>query len=341
MEEPAGRNVLRIYGGLTVFDPARMVEDSYLPPVRLTDIQILGKPVAIGAKSPLQQSISMTNSLGLRYTQNTFSLEFSALTFADPARNRYRYRLEPLEKEWNEVDSSRRSLTYAALPAGDYVLRVLGSNGRGIWNEAGVRLAISVSPPWWSSWWFRTAVAGLILLSAWAFFQLRLRQQAHELSLRLDERVEERTRIARELHDTLLQSFQGSLFQMQAARNLLSRRPEQAVQTLDDAITISENAVAEGRNAIRDLRPKACSPSELPRLLTAAGEECARSREAGTSCDVPRQGGGAAAATGSACAGRDLPDFPRTVAKRLSARAGKPDRSGTSVRWPGASGMYS
>ena len=131
------------YGGLTVFDPARMVEDSYLPPVRLTDIQILGKPVAIGAKSPLRQSISMTNSLRLTHAQNTFSLEFSALTFADPARNRYRYRLEPLEKEWNEVDSSRRSLTYTALPAGDYVLRVLGSNGRGIWNEAGVRLAIS------------------------------------------------------------------------------------------------------------------------------------------------------------------------------------------------------
>jgi ligand-binding sensor domain-containing protein/signal transduction histidine kinase len=278
-KSPQGEMYFGSYGGLTVFDPARMVEDSYEPPVRLTDIQILGKPVAIGGKSPLQQSISMTNSLGLRYTQNTFSLEFSALTFADPARNRYRYRLEPLEKEWNEVDSSRRSLTYVALPAGDYVLRVLGSNGRGIWNEAGVRLAISVSPPWWSSWWFRTVVAGLILFSAWAFFQIRLRQQAHELSLRLDERVEERTRIARELHDTLLQSFQGALFQMQAARNLLSRRPEQAVQTLDEAITISENAVAEGRNAIRDLRPKACSPSELPRLLTAAGEECARSRE--------------------------------------------------------------
>jgi signal transduction histidine kinase len=266
---------------LTVFDPAGIVEDPYAPPVRLTNIEILGKPVAIGGKSPLQQSISMTNSLELRYTQNTFSLEFSALTFADPVRNRYRYRLEPLEKQWNEVDSSRRSLTYTGLPAGGYVLRVLGSNGRGIWNEAGVRLAISVLPPWWSSWWFRTALAALILLSAWAFLQLRLRQQAHELSLRLDERVEERTRIARELHDTLLQSFQGSLFQMQAARNLLSRRPEQAVQTLDDAITLSENAVAEGRNAIRDLRPKACSPSELPRLLTATGEELKRSRQAG------------------------------------------------------------
>jgi signal transduction histidine kinase len=122
-------------------------------------------------------------------------------------------------------------------------------------------------------------VAAFILFSAWAFLQLRLRQQAHELSLRLDERLDERTRIARELHDTLLQSFQGSLFQMQAARNLFSRRPEQAVQTLDEAITLSENAVAEGRNAIRDLRPKVCSPSELPRLLTATGEECARSRE--------------------------------------------------------------
>ena len=123
-------------------------------------------------------------------------------------------------------------------------------------------------------------MAGLILFVAWAFLQQRLRQQAHDLSLRLEERLEERTRIARELHDTLLQSFQGSLFQMQAARNLFSRRPEQAVQTLDEAITLSENAVAEGRNAIRDLRPKACSTSELTRLLSATGEECAHSREA-------------------------------------------------------------
>jgi len=271
-KSPQGEMYFGSYGGLTVFDPARIVEDSYVPPVRLTDIQILGKPVTIGAKSPLQQSISLTNSLRLTHAQDVFSLEFSALSYANPARNRYRYRLEPLEKEWNEVDGSRRSLNYTALPAGDYVLRVLGSTGRGVWNETGVQLAISVSPPWWGSWWFRIALAGIVLLSAWAFLQLRLRELAREFTLRLEERLEERTRIARELHDTLLQSFQGLMFSFQAARNLLPGRTEEAIRTLEGAIREGDEAVAEGRDAIQNLRQGSVQRS-LEDLLTATGQE--------------------------------------------------------------------
>ena len=168
------------YGGLTVFDPNRIVEDSYVPPVCLTDIEIFGRPLRIGGNSPLQQSISVTNSFVLGHAQNTLSFEFSALSFADPARNRYRYRLEPIEKEWNEVDSSRRSVTYSALPAGDYVFRVLGSNSRGLWNEAGVRLAISVLPPWWSSWWFRVGIAAFFLALLVAAYRYRMWQLQRE-----------------------------------------------------------------------------------------------------------------------------------------------------------------
>ena len=271
-KSPRGEMYFGSYGGLTVFDPTGMIEDSYVPPVRLTDIEILGKAVTIGPKAPLQQSISITNSLRLNHAQNTFSLEFSALSYASPARNLYRYRLEPIEKEWNEVDSSRRSLNYTALPAGDYALRVLGSNGQGVWNDAGVRLAVSVLPPWWSSWWFRTALAGIVLLSAWAFLQLRLRQQAHEFNMRMEERVEERTRIARELHDTLLQSFQGLMFSFQAARNLLPGRTEEAIRTLNGAIREGDEAVAEGRDAIQNLR-RGSAQRRLEDLLTATGQE--------------------------------------------------------------------
>jgi len=163
-------------------------------------------------------------------------------------------------------------LNYTALPGGDYALRVLGSNGRGVWNEAGVRLAVSVLPPWWSSWWFRTALAGIVLLSAWAFLQLRLRQQAHEFNMRMEERVEERTRIARELHDTLLQSFQGLMFSFQAARNLLPGRTEEAIRTLNGAIREGDEAVAEGRDAIQNLR-RGAAQRRLEDLLTATGQE--------------------------------------------------------------------
>jgi signal transduction histidine kinase len=101
-----------------------------------------------------------------------------------------------------------------------------------------------------------------------------------EFNARIEERVEERTRIARELHDTLLQSFQASLIRMQAARNMFDRRPEKAVQSLEAAITMAAGAVAEGRNAIQELRAQPTSGGDLAQLLTAASQELARSEEA-------------------------------------------------------------
>jgi signal transduction histidine kinase len=104
-----------------------------------------------------------------------------------------------------------------------------------------------------------------------AFFGWAITQRIVEL--RLEERVSERTRIARELHDTLLQSFHGLMFQFQAARNLLPRRPESAMQTLDEAISATEQALAEGRDAIHGLRPEATVEHDLAKLLTATGQE--------------------------------------------------------------------
>jgi signal transduction histidine kinase len=100
------------------------------------------------------------------------------------------------------------------------------------------------------------------------------------LELRLEERVNERTRIARELHDTLLQSFHGLMFRFQAARNMLPRRPEEAIQALDGALDTAEQAVAEGRDAIQDLRSVPAAQTDLAQLLTATGQNLARSPDA-------------------------------------------------------------
>jgi len=113
--------------------------------------------------------------------------------------------------------------------------------------------------------------AGCILLTS--AYRFRLRQESARMKVRLDERVAERERIARDLHDTLLQSFQGSLFEVQAARNLFPRRPDDAMQTLDEAIRSAEAAIEEGRDAILDLRSGSAAPSDLAHLLAAAGQE--------------------------------------------------------------------
>jgi signal transduction histidine kinase len=107
---------------------------------------------------------------------------------------------------------------------------------------------------------------------------LRLRQLARQFNMRLEERVSERTRIARDLHDTLLQSFHGLMFQFQAARNMLPRRPDEAMDVLDSAIGATEQAITEGRSAIQQLRSEQVDKGDLALWLTNMGQELARSR---------------------------------------------------------------
>jgi len=139
--------------------------------------------------------------LTLTHKQSIFTLEFAALSYVAPERNRYRYRLEGLEEQWNEVDGERRVATYTSLPAGDYVFRVQGSNNDLLWNETGIRLAITVLPPWWGTWWFRAAlvfcVAGVIL----GIHRMRMRG-LRLTTARLERQVAERTRELKAARDS-------------------------------------------------------------------------------------------------------------------------------------------
>src|SRR6202040_4059475 len=104
---------------------------------------------------------------------------------------------------------------------GDYTLRIQGSNNRGVWNEQEIALHLKILPPWWGTWWFRGVCAVVFVLLLWAAWRFRVGQLQQEFNMRLEGRVEERARIARDLHDTLLQSFQGLIPVFQTARNLL------------------------------------------------------------------------------------------------------------------------
>jgi signal transduction histidine kinase len=244
------------------------------PPVVLTDFWLFGDRFAVG-KDPLKQSISFTRTLTFAPSQKIFSFEFSALSYLDPTRNRYRYRLEGLEEQWNERDSTRRFVTYTTLAPGDYTFRVQGSNSLGVWNTTGASVQIKVLGPWWTWAWVRAAFVLLTISAMLALYRFRVRHLANQLNLRFEERLAERTRIARELHDTLLQSFHGLMFQFQAVRNILSRRPEEAIQALDAALERTEQAIAEGRDAIHGLRSSTVVPNELAQAVTALGKEMA------------------------------------------------------------------
>ncbi|MBV8549810.1 MAG: response regulator [Acidobacteriaceae bacterium] len=129
----------------------------------------------------------------MTHRQSIFTLEFAALSYMAPERNRYRYRLEGLETQWNEVDSGRRSATYTNLPAGKYFFRLQGSNNDGVWNSKGVTLAITVLPPWWATWWFES-IAGLLIVAV-LLAAYRSRVKSLELqTTRLEAQVAQRTR---------------------------------------------------------------------------------------------------------------------------------------------------
>jgi hypothetical protein len=112
-------------------------------------------------------------------------------------------------------------------------------------NEEGVSLPILITPPWWNTTWFRVSSVAAFLMLIWGLYRYRLHQLAQEFNMRLEERIEERTRIARELHDTLLQSFQGLVLRFQTVRNLLPARVAEAAKVLDNAqvaMTLASNA---------------------------------------------------------------------------------------------------
>jgi ligand-binding sensor domain-containing protein/signal transduction histidine kinase len=261
------------YSGLTALSPDAVDEKLFMPRVVLTNFQISDKPVPIGADSPLKQSITVTRALTLSHSQNTLSLEFAALSYADPDRTRYRYRLERLESEWHEVASTQHFARYSRLAPGEYTFQVEARTNRGNWTEKGAEVRIVILPPLWATSPFRVSYILAVGLIVWLIWHLRVRQMAKQLNLGFEERLGERTRIARELHDTLLQSFHGLMFRFQAARNMLPRRTEEAMEALDNALDRTEQAIAEGRDAIHDLRGSTVVTNELAQAVTALGNE--------------------------------------------------------------------
>jgi signal transduction histidine kinase len=247
---------------MQMVDPAHMVRNLTPPPVHLEQI--------------IADHKMYLPSGGVRLPARTRDVEidYTALSFRVPQKVRFRYRLEGRDADWQEA-GTRRQAFYTDLGPRAYRFRVIASNDSGVWNETGDTLEFSLAPAYYQTDWFRAGCVVAFFATLWGLYRLRLQQISARADLRYTERLEERTRIARELHDTMLQSFQASLAQMQAGRNLLSRQSDRALQAVDDAITMAAGAIAEGRNAVGDLRSS--SRNDLAETLKALGDELAAS----------------------------------------------------------------
>jgi signal transduction histidine kinase/ligand-binding sensor domain-containing protein len=257
---PDGRLWFAGYVTAQVVDPNNLYQNNVPPSVFVETV------VADHNVLPAQSSMkipALTRDL---------QIDFTALSFAVPQKVHFRYLLEGHDPDWQDA-GTRRQAFYSNLTPGNYHFRVIACNSYGVWNETGASLDFTVLPAYYQTIWFRFAIVCVILLLLWLLYQVRVRHLHRQFEIGFEARVAERTRIARELHDTLLQSFQGLLLRFQSASNLLPGRPEDAMQRLDTAIEHAAKAITEGRDAVRDLRSTTLATHDLASDISMLASE--------------------------------------------------------------------
>jgi signal transduction histidine kinase len=202
------------------------------------------------------------------------AIDYTALSLVAPEKVHFKYKLEGQDREWREVVNDRE-VQYSNLAPGTYRFRVIASNNSGVWNLQGDTLEFSVAPAYYQTDWFRALCAIFLLVLLWAAYQFRIGQLQREFALTLDARVGERISIARDLHDTLLQSFHGLLLRFQTVLQLLPDRPIEAKEKLEGTIERAVKAITEGRDAVQGLRDSTIQTNDLAQAVSALGEELA------------------------------------------------------------------
>jgi signal transduction histidine kinase len=228
-------------GGIAWVDPRQVRRNTVPPPVHLRILTAGGRRYFLGE--------SAGDTVRLPPRMKALSVEYTAYSLAVPDRVRFKYRLEGLEDGWQDA-GGRREAFFTNLPPGQYRFHVTASNDDGVWNTAGASLAFTIAPAWNQTWWFFGLVVLTLVatpaLAAVAWQRRRARLAAAHTQGRFEAILAERTRVARELHDTLLNGLAGVALQLEAGAgrlaagdsnsatvaNLLSSLGAQARQTL-------------------------------------------------------------------------------------------------------------
>jgi signal transduction histidine kinase len=251
------------FDSVSVLDPRDLRLNSIPPPVHIGRITADGK------------SYVARNGLQLPARTHDLAIQYTALSLVAPEKVHFRFMLVGQDPVWREVVNDRR-VQYSNLAPGTYRFRVIACNNSGVWNQQGDTLDFSISPAYYQTNWFRALCALLFSALLWAAYELRLKQIHRQYEMMLEARVGERTRIARDLHDTLIQSFHGLLLRFQTVSHLLPERPAEAKDKLDSAIEQAAEAITEGRDAVQGLRASTIQCNDLALDISTLGEELAK-----------------------------------------------------------------
>lgn len=256
---PNGTLWFAFASGVAMVDPNNLLRNQRPPPVRIEDV------VAD------EHVVSLENATrGL--PANTYRVEFhfTGTSLLVPARMRFRYKLEDADKNWTEVGGLTRSATYTRLAPGSYRFRVQAANNDGVWNTEGTSLTFRILPSWYQTWWARTGavllVVGIGAIAALTVARVRLGQS----EARIHAMMEERTRIAREVHDTLLQGFTGITLQLQGLKGKIRKAPEATEEGVERLLETADATLLAARQAVWEMRPPDLERATLAEALGVA-----------------------------------------------------------------------
>jgi len=248
--------------GIQIVNPRHLAYNPLPPPVHIEQVTADDK------------SYGPTNGLRLPPHVRNLSIDYTAVSMVAPEKVRFRYKLEGVDSDWREV-SNDREVQYTNLAPKPYRFRLLAANNSGVWNETGDTLDFSIAPAWYQTNWFLALCAMFLVTLLWAAHKWRTRQLQHQFEMTLEARVSERTRIARELHDTLLQSFHALLLRFGVVDRLLPDRAQEAKKELREAMDQAGEAITEGRDAVQALRLSTIETNDLVRAIQNIGQALA------------------------------------------------------------------
>jgi signal transduction histidine kinase/ligand-binding sensor domain-containing protein len=264
VRDAANRIWFSLRRSVSMVDPARLGAVSAPPPVHVETVSADGTALDLRTHTKIPAG------------RQRLRFEFLAISLSVPELVRYQYRLEPFDTGWSEPEAAREAV-YTNLGPGSYRFRVIAANSEGIWSAAESSVSFEIVPAVWQTLWFRTLAVAAIGLMSLGVYRLHLRQVKRLLNVRFEERLAERTRIAKELHDTLLQGLLAASMQFNLAVDAI---PEDSPlrSRFDRALAILRQVMDEGRNAIRGLRSPGTDTGELETAFRKIREEFAAAK---------------------------------------------------------------
>lgn len=238
--DPQGRIWISLKSGLSMANPIVTAENSAPATVRIESISAGG--LQLIAQNPIKISSGI----------QSITLNYGSTNLSAPERIRFRYKLDGSDQGWSDTVASRQ-VVYKILGPGTYRFRIVASNSLGLWNGLETSVPFVIEPAFWQTWWFRMACLAACCLAALAIYRLRMHQLTKQLNVGFQERLAERTRIAQELHDTLLQGVLSATLQLDVAEDQLPEGSP-AKPLLKRVLQLMGTVTEQGRNTLRGLR---------------------------------------------------------------------------------------